>query len=1113
MNRELETGYRLQRFEVFNWGTFNDLHILETNGYTALLTGENGSGKSTLVDAILTLLVPQRGTGGRNYNQAASSGKRERNELSYVRGAYGQLYNNQTGTTQTRFLRKDKFYSVLLAVFDNPSEEKTVTLAQVFWIRKGSLSKFHIVAERSLSISEHFKADHDIGRTLKGELRKLEGVKVYDSFPLYSASLNRKLNLGEKAVTLFNQIVSIKDITGLNEFVREHMLEEYDSQSSIDDLRGYYQNLTAAYEAIEKAEKQLALLNPLLNIVERHRSQQERIIQTDTKITVVPIYISVVQKQFLLESIAELKTQTSQAEADLMSVKLTLEELYTRQSDLQQTIARDDVGQHLTELSRRLKTLQKEQRKREQQARRYQNNADFIELPFPNNLMDFQRNRDLANTQLKDVDSHFAELDRARLGIEIEIKELRQAGQELEQEIKSLRQRKNQIPSRDIQIRTRIVNELNLHEDNFPFVGELLKVRDDFPEWEPVIQRLLNGFGRQMLVPDDYYIAVSEYVEKNNLRGRLVYHRIRNVAAVSEDHLPANALYNRLQIKSGTPFRDWLSAQIINHFSYTCCDSLNDFRQARRAITLNGQVKHGGERHEKDDRSRLGDRTKYVLGWENVEKIRLLESELDKLGQRFEQLAEHIQSLEDEKKGMANRRDKLQNILFFEAFETIDVANVTSQVSQIQVEYDDLQAKASQSQLAYLREELDETKSRIRQEESKRSTLDQDFGKVKSQLNERENRLQRVERTLKPVDIDDLSDLLDEIHTDLQENFDDDLSFDTSIEAERKLNDIYNERKNGQETRLKSMAHGALERMNSFKNIYPAETQDVDASLESAAILWYEEKQNQIEHDDLPRFKAEFEELVRLKITQSVNTFRSGMLDQLQQYRKRIDQLNESLRQISYTTETYIQLVYENTRDQQVRSFENGLRNCFPNIDQDGDEANKVAYLNIRDLINQLETETNWAKKVTDVRRWLDFAAEERKQSDDSQHERYDGSSGKSGGQKAKLAYTIMASAIAYQYGLFSAQRGTNKTFRFVVVDEVFSKSDESNARFAMDLFRQLGLQVLVVTPSDKLHIVEPYIGICHWVRNVEEGNDSRVDDLSVEQLQTRRVEQAGAAD
>ena len=50
-------GFRLQRLEVFNWGTFDRrVWSLHLGGKNSLLTGDIGSGKSTLVDAVTTLL-------------------------------------------------------------------------------------------------------------------------------------------------------------------------------------------------------------------------------------------------------------------------------------------------------------------------------------------------------------------------------------------------------------------------------------------------------------------------------------------------------------------------------------------------------------------------------------------------------------------------------------------------------------------------------------------------------------------------------------------------------------------------------------------------------------------------------------------------------------------------------------------------------------------------------------------------------------------------------------------------------------------------------------------------------------------------------------------------
>jgi len=55
------------------------------------------------------------------------------------------------------------------------------------------------------------------------------------------------------------------------------------------------------------------------------------------------------------------------------------------------------------------------------------------------------------------------------------------------------------------------------------------------------------------------------------------------------------------------------------------------------------------------------------------------------------------------------------------------------------------------------------------------------------------------------------------------------------------------------------------------------------------------------------------------------------------------------------------------------------------------------------------------------------------------------------------LAYTILASAIAYQFGIRN-RNADKKSFRFAVVDEAFSKVDPENAVYAMELFKQLNL-------------------------------------------------------
>jgi uncharacterized protein YPO0396 len=146
------SGFRLQRLEVLNWGTFDGrVWTLRPDGRNTLLTGDIGSGKSTLVDAVTTLLVPAQRIA---YNKAAGADSRERTLRSYVLGYYKSERNEVSGTARPVALRDHNSYSVILGVFHNAGYDQTVTLAQVFWMKDaGPAGRFFVGAERELSIA------------------------------------------------------------------------------------------------------------------------------------------------------------------------------------------------------------------------------------------------------------------------------------------------------------------------------------------------------------------------------------------------------------------------------------------------------------------------------------------------------------------------------------------------------------------------------------------------------------------------------------------------------------------------------------------------------------------------------------------------------------------------------------------------------------------------------------------------------------------------------------------------------------------------------------------------------------------------------------------------
>ncbi|MEV6160086.1 SbcC/MukB-like Walker B domain-containing protein [Nonomuraea sp. NPDC052129] len=97
-----------------------------------------------------------------------------------------------------------------------------------------------------------------------------------------------------------------------------------------------------------------------------------------------------------------------------------------------------------------------------------------------------------------------------------------------------------------------------------------------------------------------------------------------------------------------------------------------------------------------------------------------------------------------------------------------------------------------------------------------------------------------------------------------------------------------------------------------------------------------------------------------------------------------------------------------------------------------------------------------------------------------------------------------MAASLAYQFKLeWSATR--SKTFRFAVIDEAFGRGSDESTRFALKLFRSLGLQLMIVTPLQKIHIIEPFVSAVGYVDNVN-GQYSRLQTITIEEYKTRQL-------
>jgi uncharacterized protein YPO0396 len=606
-----------------------------------------------------------------------------------------------------------------------------------------------------------------------------------------------------------------------------------------------------------------------------------------------------------------------------------------------------------------------------------------------------------------------------------------------------------------------------------------------------------------LIVPEHYYAQVSRHVNDHNLRGRLVYHRVdpaRKVDTASDRQQRANGplAYEKLAIKPDTPFHDWLAANLMTRFNFICADSLDQFQGLERAITRQGQIKHSRTRHEKDDRRDLTDRRNYVLGWDNRDKLRQLETELDDVQRQVSGLEETIQRINADLDRKRRDQNALDNLLRIETFTEIDWRTPQTDVDRLQRALADLQQQSHQ--LRRLEAQRDDLKRQVRDANARRDDINRTITTLDNRIEGYQRKLAEVAQRRAAWNAEHQR-LWEQVGTVLDEIDREPLTID-SLDSRPHDLEVFIQRSTANFKGFQNRQEATiLDAMNTFKREYPDEGTSLTADI--AALPAFEAIHERLKTDDLPTYEERFKNLLDRKVAASIQQFTAKLETQEREIERSIAELNESLAQVEYGGGSIIRLIADRTPDREISDFRGELRACLPDVGDDSLAARERTFNSIRALIERFDTDPNWMRRVTDVRRWRVFAAEQI-DSDGTQIDYYNDSSGKSGGQKAKLAYTILASAIAYQYGLQDQTAGKSN-FRLVVIDEAFSKLDDDNARFAMRLFEQLGLQLLVVTPMQQLHVIEDFVRAYHFVDNNTEGNYSRLFNLTQTEYRERR--------
>ncbi|PKH70604.1 ATP-binding protein [Stenotrophomonas sp. Betaine-02u-21] len=1059
--------FRMRRLQVHNWGTFNGLTEVPIAERGFLFVGRSGSGKSTLLDAMSALLVPPAIV---DFNAAAREAERsgrDRNLVSYVRGAWADQQDRGTGEIATQYLRKGATWTALVLEY-RAGDGRVVSLVRLFWIAgngatAGDVRKHYLVAERPFDIAKDLGGfDLDL-RKLK---QKLADVHHFDSFAGYAERFRHLLGIdNEMALRLLHKTQSAKNLGDLNVFLRDFMLDTPKTFDAAERLVNDFAELDGAHQAVVTARRQVETLLPArehygeLKQIKRRRSDDEVL-----KLGIDSFRES--RRQQLIDArLRELDTrdrgllgEESQRRAALDNHTAKLGEL-----ELQR---RQQGGERIEELEREQGRAEAERDRRQAKQAQARDAAGQLQQALPEDAHGFAALVEQASTELLDRKRASSALDDAiseRLGGR---RDDERRFSDVRAELDAMQRNTSSIPAPLQKLRARLVEETGLPEAALPFVGELIQIREDDLPWQGAIERVLFGFAQSLLVDDKHYNEVADWVNRTHLGMRFTYYRVRrNDEAFARDPSPRSLLH-KLELRDHV-FEGWLRRELGKRFDYECVDA-RQLRNVDRGITREGQVKHPGDRFEKDDRSAVTDRRRWLLGFNNRDKLAVYEKEAQELAKRIAGCDEDVARLRAQR-DLDNERRLACHQLAGIGWDEIDVATPQQRLVDIEATLRDL--REGNADLEKLARQIDAARSDI---EQARRTYE-DTRVERGQLVKERDRLDRARQQSRALVLPTLGATQE---AGLQERLEafGALSLETLEAHMRQVSNALNESLSSSQQDVNRVENQLLGCFRRFVQGWPEESGDFTVSVASADDFLA--RLERLERDGLPQHEERFFDLLQNQSKNNLLALQRHSAEARKSIGQRLDEVNASLEQVPFNRGTLLTIELSDRRLPEVLEFHQHLREVLSQQQTEQRELAEAQFAVLRQLVTRLGSsegeDKRWRELVLDVRMHVEFIGVELDAATRQQVEIYRSGAGKSGGQRQKLATTCLAAALRYQLG---GADGQLPSYAAVVLDEAFDKADNEFTALAMNIFDNFGFQMVVATPLKSVMTLEPFIG------------------------------------
>ena len=1065
--------FRMSRLQVFNWGTFSGTHDIPISEHGFLFVGRSGAGKTTLLDAFSALLVPPNWVDFNAAAREADKSGRDRSLVTYLRGAWAEQKDGDSGEIATRYLRLGTTWSALALTYQNALGQNIV-LVRLFWIRgnaNGStdVKKQNLIFERAFDLREldsFGQSSFDV-RKLK---QSFPDAFIRDEFRPHCERFCRLLGIeSEMALRLLHKTQSAKSLGDLNTFLRDFMLDKPETFAVAERLVSEFGELNAAHQAVLTAREQVQTLAPAR---ERYQHLQALVSERNGLNELhqsISHYRETRRIELLKEYLSALKVEADGAEGEMGRCQSILNNHTESLRDLELQ-HREAGGGQIEQWEREKRELEIQRAECLRKRTLAEETCKKLDWNLPDTPQAFAELLGKARQEVENIELHSSRSEQFQL--DREKKDAETAFAEARKEVEALQRQPSNIPADMLEMRRDIAKAIGISESALPFVGELIEVKPDELAWQGAIERVLRGFALSLLVDERHYSALSQHINNSHLGQRLVYYRTGSAERSEAKPVGANSLVLKLNLKAGVYF-DWLQAELRQRFDYTCVDSMSSFRNTERAITREGQVKHGKTRHEKDDRRRIDDKRNWVLGFDNREKLAIFQQQAQELATTITKLGKAIETLAEQDRNRTTRAMQCSRLVNLR-WQEINVAPllyridiIERQIRQAQQDNADLQKISERidrqkvlvdkagNALVEARSEQKNLSEKIQNSRHKLESLLADESTIPVTPEQKTALAERYTRLTKALTLDNLDRITTSVVQELNKEMEG---------IQRGINDC--------EKLIETS-------FADFKRQWPMDAGDMDTSLNSASD--YFAKLTRLETDGLPAHEQKFFELLQKQSHQNLAALSTYLKQARKAILERMDLVNDSLSQVPFNQSdgqhTYLRIDASDRQLPEVREFNQEIQQALSHALSEDRELAETRFLVLRRLVNRLASQDaeqrRWRESVLDVRLHVEFIGREIDEGGDDVRVHRSGA-GQSGGQRQKLAMTCLAAALRYQLG--GNDHGI-PMYAPVVLDEAFDKADNEFTALAMNIFANFGFQMIVATPLKSVMTLEPFIG------------------------------------